>query len=150
MSDNMFSERGDAEQVEMGTRLAPMFDDNGLIPCITTDAKTGEVLMFAWMNREALSRTLENGVATYYSRSREKIWVKGESSGRIQNVQSILVDCDQDVIQLRVEMPKPGACHRGYRSCFYREISDRETGKLSFVEDEPVFDPERVYPKSNS
>ncbi len=144
----MFAERKDKKQIELGTELAPAFNEHGLIPCITSDAGTGEILMFAWMNREAFKLTLKTKKATYFSRSREKIWVKGESSGRVQHIKQILVDCDQDVIQLRVEVEGEGVCHRGYRSCFYREISNPETGRLTFVEDAPAFDPEEVYGKN--
>jgi len=148
MSEDLFQNRINSKQVEFGTDFAPKFDEDGRIPCITVDASTREVLMFAWMNREALKLTIETGKATYYSRSRGKIWVKGESSGRTQHVKKILVDCDQDVIQLRVEMEKPGSCHNGFKSCFYR-VLDPEKGKLQFIS-EPVFDPGSVYQKKDS
>ncbi len=145
MESSLFKKITDHDQLELGRDFAPKFDKNGNMPCITVDANEGIVLMFAWMNREALEKTIKTGKATYYSRSRNKIWVKGESSGRIQHVQEILVDCDQDVIQLKVVMEKPGSCHNGYKSCFYRKLSDNKNGKLIFVEDQPVFDPKEVY-----
>lgn len=145
MNNDIFAERTDKEQIELGIKLTPKFDENGLIPCITVDSGSGEILMFAWMDREALQETLKSGTATYFSRSRGKLWVKGEVSGRVQQVDEIRVDCDQDVIQLRVTVKGEGACHRGYRSCFYRSVSDRSTGKLTFIEDKPVFDPDDVY-----
>lgn len=141
----MFSERTDKNQIELGEDFAPRFDERGLIPCITVDADTGEVLMFAWMNRHALEKTIETGKATYYSRSRDKIWVKGESSGRYQQVEKILVDCDQDVIQIRVRMIKEGACHNGFRSCFYRSVDPEDSGSLTYEIEERSFDPDKVY-----
>jgi len=148
MNSELFSNRFDREQVELGNDFAPKFNEEGLVPCITVDETDNEVLMFAWMNREALKKTIQTGKATYYSRSRKKIWTKGESSGRIQQVHGILVDCDQDVIQLRVSMEKKGSCHNGYRSCFYRKL-DSGSGNLKFVS-EPVFDPEEVYRDKDS
>jgi len=145
MAEDLFNKRVNTGQIELGTDFAPRFDEEGRIPCITVDIEDKEVLMFAWMNREALKQTVETGKATYYSRSRDKIWVKGETSGRIQYVKKILVDCDQDVIQLHIEMEQPGSCHNGFKSCFYRKLSDTQQGKLVFVEDEPVFDPKEVY-----
>jgi len=145
MEISKFHNRNTVEQIEKGTQFAPEFNKDGLIPCITVDADSGEVLMFAWMNREALSRTLETGKAVYYSRSRKSIWVKGESSGRTQEVEKVLVDCDQDVIQLKVRVKKEGACHRGYRSCFYRKVKDHKTGELEFEIKKPSFDPDKVY-----
>ena len=145
MENSKFHTRNNIEQIETGSQFAPEFDKDGLIPCITVDSESNEVLMFAWMNREALSRTMETGKAVYYSRSRKCLWVKGESSGRVQDVEDILVDCDQDVIQLRVKVKKEGACHRGYRSCFYRKVKDHNTGELEFVINKPSFDPDKVY-----
>jgi len=133
------------DELELGLRFAPQFNDQGLIPCITVDDRDGDVLMFAWMNREALQRTLETGRATYFSRSRQTLWVKGESSGRWQEVRRLLTDCDQDVIQLRVVPQEEGSCHRGYRSCFYRAVSEEDPQQLEFVESGPVFDPDEVY-----
>lgn len=111
--------------------------DGKLIPAIAQDWKTGEVLMLAYMNSIALSKTLETGVAHYWSRSRGKLWRKGESSGNEQIVKEILVDCDEDAILLKVEQ-KGGACHTGYRSCFYRTLDGRIVGKR-------IFDPDEVY-----
>ncbi|MEX0593848.1 MAG: phosphoribosyl-AMP cyclohydrolase [Balneolaceae bacterium] len=145
MSQVTLHERGDTEEVELGRKFEPAFDRNGLIPCLAVDHQSGEILMMAWMNRPALEQTLETGLATYYSRSRDRIWVKGESSGRQQIVQEIWVDCDQDVLQLRVRMEKEGACHQGYRSCFYRKIASIEKGELEFQKEEPLFDPKKVY-----
>lgn len=143
MSEQTFSKRINKEQIELGTELAPKFNSDGLIPCITIDSDSKEVLMFAWMNEEALLMTIESGKATYFSRSRNKIWVKGESSGLAQHVKEILVDCDQDVIQLKVEVQGEGTCHQGYRSCFYRAVKNRES--LKFVIDERSFDPKEKY-----
>lgn len=140
-----FTEQRSRDQVELGTEFTPVFNEEGLIPCITVDDHTGEVIMFAWMNEEALEQTLQSGKATYYSRSREMIWVKGEISGRYQNVRRILVDCDQDVVQLKVDVDGEGSCHRGFRSCFYRTISDSDPSRLRFIEDKPAFDPDEVY-----
>jgi phosphoribosyl-AMP cyclohydrolase len=150
MSKSLFDKRGSIEEVELGTSLSPKFDENGLIPCITTDAKSGEVLMFAWMNEEALERTIKTKKATYFSRSRNKLWLKGESSGLIQHVEQILVDCDQDVIQIRVRVEGEGTCHRGYRSCFYRTVKDGDNFELEYVIDKPSFDPDVVYSKSKN
>lgn len=149
MTKKILTERENRDQIELGSDLAPKFNEDGLIPCITVNAVDGEILMFAWMNRESLLQTLDSGKATYYSRSRKKVWVKGETSGRTQYVEQILVDCDQDVIQLRVRVEGEGACHRGYRTCFYRAVSDSSTGQLEFIEEEPVFNPEDVYGKNN-
>lgn len=141
----MFSKRKNKNEVELGRKLAPRFNEQGLIPCITVDAESGEVLMFAWMNRQALKMTIDTKKATYFSRSRKKLWVKGESSGRKQIVQKILVDCDQDVIQIRVSVEGEGTCHNGYRSCFYRAVDPNDKGSLVFEINERSFDPEEVY-----
>ena len=114
------------------------FDDRGLIPVIAQDADSGQVLMFAWMNRESLEKTLETGVMTYWSRSRRKLWVKGETSGNIQTVREIRFDCDADCLLCRVDQ-KGAACHEGYRSCFFR-VADRDTGDFT-VDGERVFVP---------
>ncbi len=137
----------DKAEIEKGLSLQPKFDDKGLIPCITTDIHTNEVLMFAFMNQEALEHTIESGKVTYYSRSRGKLWVKGESSGQVQWLKELRTDCDQDVILVKAEIGEKGAsCHNGYRSCFYRKL-DRDTGELVFDGGEPLFDPEEVYGK---
>jgi phosphoribosyl-AMP cyclohydrolase len=113
------------EALEHGAELAPRFDASGLIAAIATHAATGEVLMFAWMNAEALSRTLATGEAHYFSRSRNELWRKGATSGQVQKVVEVRIDCDQDAVWLKVEpQGDGGACHTGARSCFYRVIED--------------------------
>ena len=129
--------------IELGTKLTPKFDANGLIPAIAQDAQTGEILMVAYMNREALDYTIKTGNGTYFSRSRNKLWKKGEQSGHVQKVSRILVDCDQDCIILKVTVDS-GQCHNGYQSCFYRELKKGSTDQLEFVA-KPVFDPSKVY-----
>ena len=109
-SPSIFGPRGDDSAVEGGLQLSPKFDDSGLIPCITTDADSGEVLMLAWMNAEALQRTLETGQAHYWSRSRGSLWLKGESSGQIQTVRELRIDCDQDAVLLSVDVGGDGGC----------------------------------------
>ena len=122
------------------------FDEKGLIPAIVQDVNTGEVLMFAWMNRESFKRTLENGVMTYWSRSRQKLWVKGETSGNIQEVREVYIDCDADCLLFKVEPKGVGAaCHEGYRSCFFRSVNIPD-GEFAVV-DEKLFEPEEVYNK---
>jgi len=133
------------KEIELGPVFAPKFNGDGLIPCITVDHISNEVLMFAWMDKKALELTLSTGKATYYSRSRGKIWVKGESSGFEQRVEQILVDCDQDVIQLRVLVRGEGTCHNGYRSCFYRAVVKDNPAKLEFVIDGRSFNPDKIY-----
>ncbi len=152
MSNHGFSDKKSRDQIELGSELIPAFDNRGLIPCIVVDNESSDVLMFAWMNEEALQQTLQTRKAVFYSRSRKTIWVKGETSGRILHVKKVLVDCDQDVIQIKVKVEGEGVCHRGYRTCFYRAVADDNTGKLEFIENEPVFDPKKVYgtPKSGS
>ncbi|MDF1826612.1 MAG: phosphoribosyl-AMP cyclohydrolase [Verrucomicrobiales bacterium] len=149
-----FACRTSVEQVEEGTELAPKFDDKGVIPCITQHAETGEVLMFAFMNKEALQCTIETGLAHYWSRSREKLWKKGETSGMYQHIADILIDDDQDCVILKVRLTAPDAggeeasCHVGYRSCFYRRITNVPQSTcpdLSFIESEKSFDPGSVY-----
>ena len=120
--------RGDADAVERGGAFMPKFDADGLIPAIAQDAATGKVLMLAWMNAEAIALTLETGAATYWSRSRQVLWVKGETSGHTQRVIEVRVDCDQDTILLRVEQVG-AACHTGARDCFYRAVN--KDGTLS-------------------
>ena len=142
-----FAPRGDREQIEEGTAFAPKFDDAGLIPAIVTDAGSGDVLMFAWMNAEALRLTLEEGVATFYSRSRRKLWKKGETSGEVLKVTEVRTDCDQDVIWLKVEPQGRGAaCHTGRRSCFYRVVRSGDgVFRLEPEDAERIFDPSQVY-----
>ncbi|MFD1191196.1 MULTISPECIES: phosphoribosyl-AMP cyclohydrolase [Phenylobacterium] len=128
MSMTEFPTAPDKTALERGEVLAPRFDANGLMAVVTTHAETGEVLMFAWMNAEALARTLELGEAVYFSRSRNEIWHKGATSGQIQKIVEMRIDCDQDCLWLKV-LPQGdgGACHVGFRSCFYRVVED---GKL--------------------
>ena len=148
---DFFLERTSIEQVEESTGLAPKFDDNGLIPVVTTDFVSGEVLMHAYMNREALSKTLELGEAVYYSRSRQTLWHKGQTSGLVQIVKEIRIDDDQDCVWLRVDVQGGASCHVGYRSCFYRTVpfgratDNKEQLTLQFTESEKVFDPDVVY-----
>ena len=130
-------------QREDGTTPMIKFDANGLVPAIVQDADSGQVLMMAWMNDAALRQTLATAKATFYSRSRGKIWVKGESSGHVQRVVEARVDCDQDVVLLRVRSEGP-ACHAGFKSCFYRAYEGESD--LKFVE-ERVFNPAAVYKK---
>ncbi len=132
---------------EEGLTLNPKFDAAGLVTCVTTDAANGDVLMVAHMNDEALRKTIETGEAWYYSRSRQALWRKGESSGNIQRIVEMRVDCDQDAIWIRVEQSGGAACHTGRRSCFYRMVSPGEAGKMSFVDAERVFNPAAVYSK---
>jgi phosphoribosyl-AMP cyclohydrolase len=129
--------------------LRPRFDASGLITCVTSDAVTGDVLMVAHMNAEALQKTVESGEAWYFSRSRKALWRKGETSGHVQRVREIRIDCDQDAVWLRVEQAGGAACHTGRRSCFYRAVVPSETGGtgLTFVAAERVFDPNAVYGK---
>jgi len=143
-----FGDRKSVYEVEEGITLAPKFDQNGLIPVITTSAKTGEVLMHGYMNKEALELSIQNKEAYYWSRSRNALWHKGATSGLTQKIQSIRIDDDQDTIWLIVDVEGSGAsCHVGYRSCFYRSIIlDNENNvELKFEEDKKLFDPEIVY-----
>lgn len=141
-----FAEGLDKKQIELGDQLAPKFGADGLIPAVATDATTGDVLMFAYMNAEALEKTITTGEAHYYSRSRAKLWKKGESSGHVQKVLDLRVDCDQDAVWMKVDQQGGGACHTGYHSCFYRRAPiGSEPGRLEQAETEKVFDPEEVY-----
>jgi phosphoribosyl-AMP cyclohydrolase len=137
--------------VEEGLVLRPRFDAAGLVTCVTTDAANGEVLMVAHMNDEALRKTIESGEAWYFSRSRGRLWRKGESSGHVQRVIELRVDCDQDAVWLRVEQEGGAACHTGRRSCFYRAAIKGEggSGKLVLVDADKLFDPASVYGKSS-
>jgi phosphoribosyl-AMP cyclohydrolase len=136
-----------SDDVEEGVVLRPRFDAAGLITCVTTDAATGEVLMVAHMNEEALQKTVATGEAWYFSRSRKALWRKGETSGHVQRVADIRIDCDQDAVWLRVEQTGGAACHTGRRSCFYRAVVPGQAGgaELKFVAGERVFDPDAVY-----
>jgi phosphoribosyl-AMP cyclohydrolase len=137
------------EQVEEGCVLAPKFDKDGLIPVVTTDHLTGEVLMVANMNSESLAKTIELGEAVYWSRSRQQVWHKGATSGLVQKVVEILIDDDQDAVWLRVDVQGGASCHVGYRSCFYRSVpiapEANEPLDLTFTITEKVFDPKVVY-----
>ncbi len=151
MNTITFKQRKSVYQVEEEKDLAPKFDENGLIPVVTTDYESGELLMHGYMNEEALKKTIELGEAVYYSRSRETLWHKGATSGLTQIVREMRIDDDQDCVWLRVEVQGNGAsCHVGYRSCFYRSVPTgkdffEKDGELSFEEDEKVFDPKEVY-----
>ncbi len=131
--------------IEEGLEFTPKFDENGLIPAIAQDVKTGEVLMTAFMNRQSLDLTVQTGYATYFSRSRQKLWKKGEQSGHLQKVEQILVDCDQDFLILKVSVDA-GQCHTGYQSCFYRRLK-KGTGKELELITKKVYDPEKTYKK---
>ena len=146
----IFGKRNSVEEVEEGNKLSPKFDENGLIPCVTTDSKTNEVLMIGYMNAEALVKTIESGEAFYFSRSRQTVWHKGQTSGLTQKVKEIRIDDDQDSIWLTVDVGGSGAsCHVGYKSCFYRSIpSENQINldlELKWEEKEKVFDPIEVY-----
>jgi len=130
--------------------MAPLSPDfskmDGLVPVIVQDAETGEVLMLAYMNEEAWRRTLETGKAHFYSRSRGRIWLKGETSGHVQEVREVLLDCDADTVLLKVKQHGGAACHTGYRSCFYRRLRE---GRVEIV-GEKIFDPEEVYGRKDT
>lgn len=143
------STSADTHDLEEGLWLRPKFDAAGLVTCVTTDAASGDVLMVAHMNDEALRRTVASGEAWYYSRSRGALWRKGESSGNVQRVVELRVDCDQDAVWLRVEQAGGAACHTGRRSCFYRAAVRGGDGKLVPVDADKMFDPEQVYGKSS-
>ena len=129
--------------------MAPKFDADGLVTCVATDARSGDVLMVAHMNAQALQRTIATGEAWYFSRSRRALWRKGESSGHVQRVVEMRIDCDQDAVWIRVEQEGAGACHTGRRSCFYRAVPLGERGpvRLEFRDGEKTFDPDAVYGK---
>jgi len=131
------------KDIEEGTEFIPKFDDNGLITAIAQDSQTGQVLMVAYMNQEALEITIQTGYGTYFSRSRQKLWKKGEESGHVQKVEQILVDCDQDCLILKVTVDA-GQCHVGYRSCFYRALKKDTDKKLEFIGD-MTYDPNKIY-----
>ena len=139
-----------SKESEEGLVLAPKFDADGLVTCVATDAGSGELLMVAHMNADALKRTIETGEAWYFSRSRKALWRKGESSGHTQHVVEMRVDCDQDAIWIKVEQHGPGACHTGRRSCFYRAVPLKRSGTiaLQFRDADKSFDPSNVYGKS--
>ncbi|WP_371346606.1 phosphoribosyl-AMP cyclohydrolase [Ancylobacter sp. IITR112] len=155
MTDISFAPRGSKADIEEGDRLSPKFDADGLVTAVTVDADDGTVLMVAHMNAQALALTIETGVAHYFSRSRGRLWKKGEESGHLQHVVELRVDCDQDAVVLRVRMPPLGpgvpgaACHTGHRSCFFRSVplGAAPTPDLSLTvnDDGKLFDPATVY-----
>ena len=144
-----FKKRKTIEQVEESTDLAPKFDESGLIPVITTDHSSGEVLMQGYMNKESFKKTIEIGEAVYYSRSRKTLWHKGKTSGLVQIIKEMRIDDDQDCVWLKVDMKGGASCHVGYRSCFYRSIpfgqKQNNSQMLKFEEKEKVFDPKKLY-----
>jgi phosphoribosyl-AMP cyclohydrolase len=133
------------KDIEEGADFIPKFDDNGLITAIAQDSRTGQILMVAYMNQQALETTIQTGYGTYFSRSRQKLWKKGEESGHVQKVEQILVDCDQDCLILKVTVDA-GQCHVGYRSCFYRALKDNTNKELEFIGD-MTYDPKKIYGK---
>ena len=146
----MFKKRDNIKEVEEGKYLSPKFDENGLIPVIATDFQTGDILMHGYMNDEALKKTIETKEAHYWSRSRKKIWHKGQISGFIQKVKEIRIDDDQDSIWLSVDIGDGASCHVGYKSCFYRsiplgKIDNARQIEMKFEEKEKKFDPEKIY-----
>ena len=146
----MFKKRDNIKEVEEGKYLSPKFDENGLIPVITTDFETGNVLMHGYMNEEALKKTIEIKEAHYWSRSRKKIWHKGRVSGFVQIVKEIRIDDDQDSVWLSVDIGNGASCHVGYRSCFYRsiplgKIKNEKELEMEFKEKEKIFDPKKIY-----
>ena len=141
------SSSADTHEREEGLAFNPKFDASGLVTCVATDAATGGVLMVAHMNEEALRKTIASGEAWYFSRSRNALWRKGESSGQTQRVVEMRMDCDQDAVWIRVEQ-QGAACHTGRRSCFYRAVTATDgTARLSFVDADRLFDPAVVYRK---
>jgi phosphoribosyl-AMP cyclohydrolase len=149
--ESIFAPRTSTEAVEEGLGFAPKFDADGLVTCVATDARNGEVLMVAHMNAEALRKTVESGEAWYFSRSRKRLWRKGESSGHVQRIVEMRVDCDQDAVWIKVEQAGPGACHTGRRSCFYRAVALGKPGTatLEFRDAEQTFDPTTTYAASS-
>ena len=146
----MFKKRHSVKEVEEGKFLAPKFDENGLIPVVTTDFKTGDILMHGYMNYESLKKTIETKEAHYWSRSKKKIWHKGQVSGFVQKVKEIRIDDDQDSIWLSVDIGNGASCHVGYRSCFYRsiplgKIENEQKLEMDFKEKEKVFNPKKIY-----
>ena len=146
----MFKKRDNIKEVEEGKYLSPKFDKNGLIPVITTDFQTGGILMHGYMNDEALKKTIETKEAHYWSRSRKKIWHKGQVSGFVQKIKEIRIDDDQDSIWLSVDIGNGASCHVGYRSCFYRsiplgKIRNVKELEMEYKEEKKIFDPEKVY-----
>ena len=146
----MFKKRDNIKEVEEGKYLEPKFDENGLIPVIVTDFKNGDILMHGYMNDEALKKTIETKEAHYWSRSRKKIWHKGQISGFVQTIKEIRIDDDQDSVWLSVDIGNGASCHVGYRSCFYRSIplgniKNIQELEMEFKENKKIFDPRKVY-----
>jgi len=146
----MFKRRDNIKEVEEGKYLEPKFDENGLIPVVTTDFKTGDILMHGFMNDEALKKTIETKKAHYWSRSRKQIWRKGQTSGFVQTIKEIRIDDDQDSVWLLVDIGNGASCHVGYRSCFYRSIplgniKNVQELEMEFKENKKIFDPKKVY-----
>mgnify|MGYP001170822064 FL=1 len=146
----MFKKRDNIKEIEEGKYLEPKFDENGLIPVVTTDFKTGDVLMHGYMNVESLKKTIESKEAYYWSRSRKKIWRKGQVSGFIQKIKEIRIDDDQDSLWMSVDIGNGASCHVGYRSCFYRsiplgKIKNTQEIEMEFKEKEKIFDPKKIY-----
>jgi len=146
----MFKKRDNIKEVEEGKFLQPKFDENGLIPVITTDFKTGDILMHGYMNDESLKKTIETKEAYYWSRSRKKMWHKGQVSGFIQKIKEMRIDDDQDSIWLSVDIGEGASCHVGYRSCFYRsiplgKIKNDQDLEIEFRENKKIFDPKKIY-----
>jgi phosphoribosyl-AMP cyclohydrolase len=136
------------QSIEEGLEFAPRFDDKGLMPAVAQDAQTGQILMVAYMNRQALDLTIQTGYATYFSRSRQQLWKKGQESGHVQKVEQILVDCDQDCLVLKVHIDA-GQCHVGYQSCFYRALKKGSSKNLELIA-EKVYDPKQAYKENTS
>jgi len=146
----MFKKRDNIKEIEEGKYLEPKFDKNGLIPVIASDFKTGVILMHGYMNAESLKRTIETKESHYWSRSREKIWHKGQISGFVQTIKEIRIDDDQDSVWLSVDIGNGASCHVGYRSCFYRsiplgKIENTKFLELKFTEKNKLFDPKKIY-----
>ena len=146
----MFKRRDNIKEIEEGKYLSPKFDENGLIPVITTDFKTGDILMHGYMNADSLKKTIETKEAHYWSRSRKKIWHKGQVSGFVQKIKEIRIDDDQDSLWLSVDIGNGASCHVGYRSCFYRsiplgKIKNAEELEMKFEEKKKIFNPKEVY-----
>lgn len=146
----MFKKRDNIKEVEEGKYLSPKFNENGLIPVVTTDFQTGDILMHGYMNYEALKKTIETKEVHYWSRSRKKLWRKGQISGFVQLVKEIRIDDDQDSVWLSVDIGNGASCHVGYRSCFYRsiplgKIKNEEELEMEFKKKKKIFDPKKVY-----
>ena len=149
----LFKKRTSVEQIEESLDLCPKFNDQKLLPCITVEEKTREILMFSFINRSAFRKSIETKLAHYFSRTRKSIWLKGESSGMFHHIKNMFIDDDQDCVIFEVRLTKPtkggkkASCHVGYKSCFYRKIVKGKDGGviLKFVENKKSFDPEKVY-----